>query len=338
MLTWVLRVRQLKLRMNDFGKQVDGKIDRENYRLDEDIKKLSGLLFNCENPNDPNCPAARALEVLRQIAGLPQHRNGIIETTFRDSTNNVYFLPFHLITTNNGLLGDTLKVYQPLPLPAVKGKAVVECQRGWFGGLIVADKHSLDLEWRQRWIKEMQGTGYFTLSQFRDNYLMVNVTKSKLTSEALVILAHHGDGGLSDKEMPDDYLARITHDEIQRKFGGSSFAVMSVCSAGALGNAQKTNSELLLKLNANNIGAFIISPFKVPVPLAKRFMEHFRETTMQSKKQMTLAELFHATKLKMKESQVAEDTPRLKSIVDVFFLIGDGSIKVCPLENKGGIL
>ena len=243
------------------------------------------------------------------------------------------------------LLGEKLVIVQPLARPNSKLADSAECVRTWTGGLIVRDADSVFTPtWREAWAKSLR-TGRFVTTQFVDDlgalrrYLLGELKDKDgkvlesptRTPEALVILAHHGPGGISDRGSDSAGIARewLRSFEVKRQFDSRSFAVLALCSVGAVGHGDD-NPDVLDYLNAANVRAAIVNPFQVPLGLAKSFLDHFQKRVLAPGAPADLHTLFKDAKNSFRTSTApGEDSPGLKAAIDTFMLLGDGGVKVC---------
>ena len=190
-------------------------------------------------------------------------------------------------------------------------------------------------KWRSDWkSRYTNDRGTLDLDQLRA-YLLGD--DSAPQREGLIVLAHHGKGEIqAESEAP--FERRISSQgEIKRKFGLPSVAILATCSVGAPGSAHVENNELIYSLNQGNIVAMIASPFKVPVPLAKRFMELLGNDLIQLETNKPFYEVFLSVRKKLKEapeSPTSPNTPHLRSIVDSFMLLGRGDVSICKHRSN----
>lgn len=334
-ISWVLQTSDLRRSLAEFGEFVNRRVKEADFDMHDASEHLARLLFNCRDLGDADCIGGEALRRLRDIgAANPGTR---VQANFRDIANNgTYYLPIHLLEQAPGrLLGRNLRFVQPLPVPSA-GSARGGCVRDWSGGLIVADVEYFDEGgWRKSWMDSFAATGRYRIFKAFDDLLRLrreyfeDPNLLSMMPEGLILLAHHGNGDISDTQLRDS-IERIKADDIKRRFRSGSITVLVACSVGALGDVEKGSSRLLFKLNEKNMRAAIISPFEVPPRLAKRFLEHFKAAAGELGQGASLYDLLDRTKARLRDSSdKADDSLQLKAGVDIFMLVGDSDITIC---------
>lgn len=336
---WKLQISRLKEELSLLADKIDDLIEKSTFRLVEASEPLTSFLFSCDRfgRDDEECHGGQALKALEEIAFENTSPKVTIEVFFRDLENNAYFIPFHLVSVRNELLGSKVRITQPLPLPPAPCKPDI-CVKDWHAGLILKDDDEIITpNWQKDWISRiLDKKGDLDLVPLRDQYFGVVRSGESPTPEGLVILAHHKGGTIQETQKTRS-LQYIRPDHIQRNFGTPSVAILVTCSVGAPGSAPRENNELINRLNKNNVQAIIASPFKVPATLAQRFMEHLGIKLKENDNKKTVYELFSSVKERMKgvpRSATSPDTDHVKSIVDSFMLLGSGDVDICKFGDK----
>ena len=309
---------------------------------DFDLRQVSdGLerkLFNCRLQSDEQCPGRRAYAALMQIARNAEGRNIRVQATFKDTRGTHYYLPIHLLRIDKDrLLADAIRINQPLPMRLGTTLPQGSCVSHWSAGLIVQDKALYnENSWREKWPEGLKKTinckPFLKLTELRDYFRLEGPQKPGVPGvtgvpEGLVLLAHHGAGRIADREGQPE-IDQIGPENIKRVFGPGSFAVLAACSVGALGEEQRDNSLFLHTLNERKVKAAVVSSFKVPASVAKRFLNALRETLNGLTINTTLYDVFKKSKEQyQKPSGDAYDW--LVPMANLFMLVGDGDVMVC---------
>ena len=148
--------------------------------------------------------------------------------------------------------------------------------------------------------------------------------------EGLILLAHHGEGYITDR--PGLYTANaMGPDDVQREFGTFSIAIMAACSVGGLGGPDRENTLFVHKLNEKQVRAAIISPFKIPPPAARRFLDALSTTISKLSSSSSLYDVFVDARAVYRQAPTSEG--HLIPWVNLFMLIGDGDVKVCKSKQ-----
>ena len=331
--SWVVERLDLLDALREFGDYVNRRVKRADFDTSGAATQLARLLFRCHELRDADCEGAEALRRLRELGQTEPGAR--VQVTFRDvASNSAVYLPIHLVEQSPGvLLGRNLRFVQPLPLPSPK-RSGSGCVQTWSAGLLVGDYFDQG-QWRRDWLESFVTTAHHSrfrnmndLDGLRDDYFG-NADLISDMPEGLVLLAHHGNGHLSD--TPDrDAIEQITPDGIKRKFRAGSVALLIACSTGALGDAQRGSSPLLFRLNEKNVRAALVSPFEVPPRVARRFLDHFAAAVEASSQDRSLYDLVDDAKARLRTStDPDDDNDGLKAAVDIFMLVGDGDLRVC---------
>jgi hypothetical protein len=343
--TWILESKQgLQAEMVQIKRHVDGLItETDKHPLaagDHDIAKhLKDKLFNCRFEPGGVCLGMQAYEELMNIA-RPDPRTVStgservrVRATFRDISNNIYYLPLHLLRIDdNHRLGDVVRIEQPLPIP-FNALTVKGCTNEFAIGLVVQDDESLDeKQWRTNWLARMQGKActdhfYSDISKLKNNFF--RKYDPKINPMGLVLLSHHGGGEIADTDKQTDPDRLINSSDLIRDFGAGSFAILASCSVGAMDEKHQDNSLFLHSLNEKHINAAIVSLFNVPPEVAKSFLDALQNTLLTLKEDTTLFDVFEKSKKQYGESLKNTPLNYLIPKIDLFMLVGDGDVKIC---------
>jgi hypothetical protein len=342
MQAWVLETdKGLRRDLAGIKKFVDGSMDPldKSFDLTQVSDRLERKLFNCRDQLDEECLGRRAHAVLMQIARNAGGRNVRVQATFRDTRGAIYYLPIHLLCIDKDhLLADAIRIDQPLPMPLGNPPQQRPCVSHWFAGLIVQDKKAVydENSWREKWPEGLK-KGYtckpfLNLTDLRDYFRVEGPNKPGAPGvagvpEGLVLLAHHGGGRIAEREDQPE-VDQIGPENIKRMFGPGSFAVLAACSVGALSEDQRDNSLFLHTLNERKVRAAVVSPFKVPAPVAKRFLNALQETLSGLLTDTTLYDVFEKSK-RQYQKPAGDGYDWLIPMVNVFMLVGDGDVRVC---------
>lgn len=332
--SWVLEKR-LREHLPRVVAQVNETVSLRDFSVTEVSRGLAEMLFTCRLSQ--NCQGQLAFEQLRAIAarnGLPPDApRSKVEVIFNDARGGTYYVPIQLLMADAGtVFGETMQTVHPLPYTLAP--AQTSCVRNWSVGLIVKDQPTLSEKWRMSWVHPLLRSGKHSADEIYSldglkAYLRNSVQRP--VPEAFVLLAHHGRGDIGDSEMTPQ-MSRVVPANIQRTFAKGSFGLLAACSIGALGDSSFDpgtgigNSELLNELNRRNLFAAIVSPFKVPEPLAKSFMDHFQQVVSALDEDRTLNYVFAKTRTLVKEKA---NTLGVASGADLFMLVGNGDLTVC---------
>ena len=338
-ISWVVQ-EPLRVGLARFGDFVNERVKNSRFEFSESSNQLARLLFSCRDVSVA-CDGQEALVRLRDLA--VNHRGARVQTSFRDIvSNSTYYIPIHLLEASEGiLLARHLQFSQPFPVPKRPIGQGDECVREWSGGLIVEDIEDRDIdEWRKGFLPVFTASvrhSLFsqprTLNELRDDYFHAVDLKSS-APEGLVLLAHHGDGDISDRKARDP-LTRITPEDVKRQFRTGSIALLVACSVGALGNLDTSSSRMMFKFNERDIRAAVVSPFQVTPLLAQRFLENFKATITEQTHDISLYELLEKTKQRLRSGEAPEDQQDgLQAAVDVFMVVGDGVVPVCKAGGQ----
>jgi hypothetical protein len=332
--TWVLNAESLQHHLGRVKKEIDRHIADPDFSIMPKAAEISALLFTCRQ--DEGCRGQEALARLTQIASFAKSDTRLA-VSFRNSLNSVFYLPAQIIALNDStLLGERLSVTQPLPRHGAKLPASSECTRTWSGGLVVSDAVKvLTTEWRRKWIEPFRARpGQYVAGQFFDDIAPLRQYLSKAdrssVPEALVLAAHHGPEGLSNYGTETSQRQWIRSIDVRRQFDNRSFCVLALCSVGALSEGNLDNSRILDRLNAQNMRAAIVSPFNIPLQLAKSFLDHFQSEVLLQTTDTPLFEIFRRAKTSLRSKpRDGEKAKNIQSAIETFMLLGDGNIKVC---------
>jgi hypothetical protein len=335
-LSWVVE-QPLRKSLADFGDFVNARVNGSNFSMAEPSKLLWQVLFRCQglSDNDPDCSGIEALRRLRHIAA--DSAGSRVQVSFRDiAANGTYYLPIHLLdqTDSSTLVGRQLRFVQPLPVPVSESGRQAGCVREWSGGLIVNDSDGLDEKWRMGFVtglvtaaRHQTFRSLYTLETLRDDYFS-NTRLTSGGSEGLVVLAHHGDGDISDTKVRDS-LTRIKPDQVKRTFHPGSITLLVACSVGRLGDPDESRSRFLFSLNGRTIRAAVISPFQVSPALARAFLENFKSVVEKLDQDTTLFEIVDKVKARIQDPNEGEASLGLQAAVETFMVVGDGDVTIC---------
>ncbi len=342
---WILESRQgLQAEMVQIKRHVDGLItETDKHPLaagEQDIAKhLKNKLFNCRFEPGGVCLGMQAYEELMNIArpdpktGSTGSQRARVRATFRDISNNIYYLPLHLLRIDdNHRLGDVVRIEQPLPIP-FNALTVKGCTNEFAIGLVVQDDESLDeKQWRTNWLARMRGKAcadniYSDISELKNNFF--RKYDPKINPMGLVLLSHHGGGEIADTDKQTDPDRLINSSDLIRDFGAGSFAILASCSVGAMDEKHQDNSLFLHSLNERHINAAIVSLFNVPPEVAKPFLDALQNTLLALKEETTLFDVFEKSKIQYGESLKNTPLNYLIPKIDLFMLVGDGDVKIC---------
>lgn len=334
---WVLdSVIGLRKDLAAIKQKVDIHIGERIFDLRSVSDPLERMLFSCKNMpvGDETCPGKQAHTALVKIASNAGSRGSRIQATFRDINNSIYYLPIHLLRIDKDrFLGDAIQIDQPLPIPLGAAPSSRPCVKQWVAGLVVKNAAFDAGDWRNKWINKIKTIRNYTVSPYvqlanlKEKYFL-NLTHAQSGPEGLVLLAHHGGGLIADDE-DQEALDAIRLCDLKRIFEPGSFAVLASCSVGAMSEDQQDNSLFLHTLNENNMKAAVVSPFKVPAPVAKLFLDSFEDTLSELGNQnKTFYEVFKISKEKYRQA-ARGDTDWLAPKVNAFMLVGDGDVEIC---------
>ena len=324
----------LRKDLAEIKEYVDLHIEEKDFDPGQASNRLERILFSCKDRPNEKCPGWQAREALMQIARDAGGRKVRIQATFRDISNSLYYLPTHLLRIEDGrFLGDAIRIDQLLPMPLGITPPQRPCVLDWVAGFIVQDEEEYNKDdWRKRWIEDLKkgthytGVGFYNLIDLRDSFFC-KIGSKPGGPEGLVLLAHHGGGKIAERPE-QDAVDQIGPQHIKRGFGTGSFAVLAACSVGALGEAPHDNSLFLHTLNEKNVNGAVVSPFKIPVMVAKHFLNALRETLSKLDTETSLYNAFEESKKQYRKS-LGPDYDWLIPKVNAFMLIGDGDLKIC---------
>ena len=328
--TWLLNTKSLTMRLVDMARDINRVVGNGNFSLDTWARQLGNtILFQCSNLKDDQCPGMIARERLFEIAGREaQGSKARIQVSLRDARNSRFYLPATIMGTPDGqLLGQKVDVVQPLARPGSRLGTNSGCVNRWSGSFLIAEADDPpSTPWRANWWSGL-GSVPQSHTEFKALQDYLNAQETSTGAEGLVVMAHHGARGISDMEIGGQL---VVGDDIRRTFGRNSFAVLAMCSVGALGDANERNSSILDKLNAANMRAVISSPFALPLAVAKGFLSHLRTQITTAGDGKTLREIFNAARESLRNSTMgAERLSSVKEAMETFMLLGDGEVKVC---------
>jgi hypothetical protein len=346
---WVLETKNgLRRDMAQIKKFVDDCLDplaacsEEKFDLTKVSQRLEKKLFHCKGKLDPECSGISAQEGLMQIARKAGGGNPRVEATFRDTKGALYYLPIHLLRIDKDkdrLLADAIQIRQPLPIHYGIAEKERPCISNWFAGLIVQDMQVVyDKDsWREKWPGGLKNAynhcePLLKLTELRDYFRLEGPMKLGVPGvigvpEGLVLLAHHGAGRIAERENQPE-VDKIGPEDIKRIFGQGSFAVLAACSVGAMSEDQRDNSLFLHTLNENHVRAAIVSPFKVPAWVAKRFLSALQKTLITLTIDTTLYDVFEKSK-KLYQEPAGDGYDDRIPMANLFMLVGDGDMMIC---------
>jgi hypothetical protein len=325
-LSWVVE-QPLRQSLATFGDFVNARINRADFSLQEPSEELWKVLFKCADQADSDCDGVDALRSLRHLAEeTPGSR---VQASFRDiAGNGTYYLPIHLLEQTS-----TLRFVQPLPVPVPASGRQPGCVREWSGGLIVSDNPSLDEPWRKGFMTSFAESAHHLL--LRSTHLLQplkdDLSNPRLVStgpEGFVVLAHHGDGDISDTAARDAQT-RIKPGQVKRLYQPGSVTLLVACSVGTLGDLARSSSRFLFSLNEHNMQAAVISPFQVSPHLARSFLEAFRAVVETLTQDATLFDVLDATKRRIQHPDNGDESLGVQAAVETFMIVGDGDVIIC---------
>lgn len=240
------------------------------------VRQLDAALFGGRTEDDRQAAeAARAaMRRIAQGAVAP-----VVLVRYFSSEGEMRYVPLALLAANAPVRVLPGRVTVVQPLLGAKRAARGACFDAWNLAIPrLLDKvlgDDAELLGRNDW--RVQGE---RLTWYEDNsallrFLSTSVSKGT-SGEALVLLAHHGEGTLtfSASARPD----RILNEEVKREFGRGSIAVLAACSTTGVSRASRAFLQTLVR---RGVEAFVVSPFQVHASfgthLAVSFVEEANE-------------------------------------------------------------
>jgi hypothetical protein len=340
---WVLETdKGLRKDLTGIKKLVDERMDplvnNSTFDLMQISERLKQKLFRCRDQSDEECPGWRALNTLMEVSRNTTDKKLRINATFRDTRGSLYYLPIHLLfidSDEKGHLSNAIRIDQALPMPLGKVPQQRPCVNKWLAGLVVQDK--MDIydkdDWRKKWPDGLTNcNNIIRLTELRDYFRMQGPYKTETfrmpgPSEGLFLLAHHGASKIAEAEDQPE-IDQIGPENIKRIFGQGSFTILAACSVGAMSEDQLDNSLFLHTLNERHVEAAIVSPFKVPALVAKRFLNALKKTLITLNMNTTLYDFFEKSKREY-QNPAGDGKDYLIPWVNLFMLVGDGDLMIC---------
>lgn len=230
--------------------------------------ELRGAVYSGRMPQDE----VQAEEAYAQLSELVRKsvQPPVILVRLVDENNSLQFIPLSLV---GALFERPIEVVFPLPLEDYRDQPA--CIRHWTlaiptdmdgpsSGIPRKDLQAADDWW-------LHGRGD-SLNELR-RYLS---DSSTMEGEGLVLLAHHSGGRIYYRH--DD--RRLQYYDITRRFGPGSAAVLAICSAGGI---READMKLLRRLNRLGIQSFIMSPFEIHADYGQALAVEFASAVRRAK-------------------------------------------------------
>ncbi|MFM0489692.1 hypothetical protein [Paraburkholderia graminis] len=291
----------------------------------EVVDHMSNAIFIGRNDDDRR-NAEKAKAALKKLSG--DQRAPIILTRYFDANGGMVYLPLALLGANspNRILPRRAIVVQPLlNTPARRGK---ECFGAWDFAIpkklddLVGDPADLlsQTDWR------LQGN---KIAWYDDNTRLLEfVEQAGATTgqgEAMILLAHHGDGAFyfSAKDRPN----RILNTDVNRRFAPGSVAVLAACSTVG-GTA--ASEGLLNRLTENGMMSVVASPFQVDAPFGAQLAVNFVTVAKEAREAHTptrLIDLFD--KVMQRTVDKYKNRPGYADMALEFQIVGSYDVLLC---------
>jgi len=264
---------------------------------------------------------SRALQALVALAKRKPNPPVVLVRALTAQNVPVY-IPLSLLASKDAnILSQRISVIHPLPRERYEGANV--CVDRWSLGVpqkIDGLPDTISLTPSERMSR------YPTvpeLVRFLDTKASSSLAAGR--SEALVLLAHQGEGnlwftdnGTGERVIPEDY---------QRQYPPGSLALLSACSAVN----PKDDNELVVKLlNDHGIDVVVGSPFPVEVSYGVELTRSFiraADEAYSRKSTPTVVELFNTAAAIAAEE--LKDKAEFKEKVLEFVIVGDHELRLC---------
>jgi C4-dicarboxylate-binding protein DctP len=289
------------------------------------VRQLDAALFGARTADDQAAAdaARQAMQRLAQQGQAPQ-----MLVRYVNDFGQLYYVPLALLAADapSRVLARRITVVQPLP--GASRTAAGNCFDAWnlaiprrLDGVRADDAELLRRDdWRV--------TGD-RLAWYEDNLALLRFLSSPAqagkTGEALVLLAHHGDGKLtySATARPD----RILDEELRRNFGPGSVAVLAACSTAGISDASRA---FVQKLMRRGVEAFVVSPFQVDASFGTHLAVSFVDVAGEARRRgetPRIVDLYERALQKTIDSFAGQ--PGYGDMALEFQLIGNHELRLC---------
>ncbi len=285
---------------------------------------ISRALFSAES-DEGRSHAQEAKQRLIEIAKTK--KRPILFARLVDLTGRSIFLPIGAARIGSRFLGDSYTIVQPLPQQTYRHRPMCIGDRWTLA--FPTTLEGVGSASYEAFLRELDRSNPGRLSAIKDLREYWSKQGAESTPEGLILLAHHGDGLL----WYDAHTDVVMSDEIVRKYGKGSIAVIGACRGGDLLSSEK-RLALFSRLNSNGIDALVLSPFDVPADLGIGMATHFYSqlsiyvrNPSRRAEPVTLGELFE------KAIEALEKDPAFQNIKAKpryeFTLAGNSFIQFC---------
>ncbi|MHC8391771.1 TRAP transporter substrate-binding protein [Pseudomonas sp. MDT2-39-1] len=235
------------------------------------VTRMTNALFIGRSDRDKE-EAGKAKKAMQQLSA--QASSPIVLVRYFDKVGRIQYLPLAMLGANapNALFSHRVTVVQPLQ--DAQKAAPDACVNSWDFAIPTdldgASPEMLKLLSQEDW--RIQGSN---LNWYQDNTALVKYISppggaAQTTSNALVLLAHHGEGDItfSSKGLP----SRVLDTDVNRRFMPGSVAVLAACSTVGASTASRQFVKLLVD---NGMSAIVASPFQVNTDFGVRLAVSF---------------------------------------------------------------
>lgn len=297
-----------------------------------DVAELLRLKLFSGQSDDDKKQAEQALKTLQNLAA--QKARPRVAARLYSFRNEPLYIPLNLLSARsaNPILMNPIAVLQPLPRESYLASRV--CIGGWTFG--IPDQLG-DADRANAVIRGfVSANAHWLLPRLRDRKDAMRFFETQKPreggnrSEGFLLLAHQGNGQLWFNEAE----GKIQKEHIKRKYPEGSVAILTACSTA---NQSENNSEILNKLNQQDVHGMVVSPFPVDAEYSAWLAVGFAQAIKVARDQrltLSLVELFeHAVKLVTEGLKVATDTSissqTAEDMAREFLIIGDHTLRLC---------
>jgi len=235
------------------------------------VKRMTNALFFGRS-NQDTVESEKAKAAMRQLSARVS--SPIVLVRYFDGGGRVQYLPLAMLGANapDALFSHRVTVVQPLQ--DAQKTTPDTCVNSWdFAIPTELDGAGPDMvklleqtEWR------VQGANF---NWYQDNTALITYISPpggavQTTTNALVLLAHHGEGDItfSLKGLP----SRVLDTDVNRRFMPGSVAILAACSTVGASTASRQFVKLLVD---NGMSAIVASPFQVNTDFGVRLAVSF---------------------------------------------------------------